>query len=536
MLIKKLKTFACIMLAAICLLGSVSFATDATDTNVDTTSADISAISDTTNDTATATDDSQSATANQTTGDIYAKQFSYTFSDNVIGNVHVAANDFTIDPKGDSSSGIVQGNLFVAANTVTMKSDATYSTTSKDAQGNADIDTVSSAAIVTRNTFIVANKVVVQPGCILNGDVYIVANEVDIQSYATVYGNLYVTANKLTFNGGVYLSLYANVNDFEMTSMQAIINTDAHINANQIVLAGTVNGNSYLQSNKLVTDQYFVNYGTFNATSKTAVLLGDFKGDATVKAKNLSVITKDNINDNKNLLKGTPALKYLVNANPAPTFTTTFEGNLTYTAKSEINFADGVVAKDSNGNAMVQFTKYSGVKTFMYALLFCVLGLLTLLVYVSVIYFLTRKFRCDCSDCNCLCSRFDNKLFTVKRALISLGIGVAAAIVVPIVCILLALVIVGVPLAGLLAAIYGIMLALSVPAVLIGAASFLNEKFLKGKLNHYLAVLCMTAIFWLLTLIPYAGVVIAALVLIVGSGNLVVSLCKKNKKCCEKKD
>ena len=535
MLRKKLKTFALVLLALICLMGSFSFATDVTttDSNVDPNAVDTTDISAIADDTTTATDDSQSTQVNQLTGDIYANQNSYTFGGNIVGNVHVTAGSFTIDPKDDSSSGIVQGNLFVAASTVTMKSNATYSATSKDAQGNADIDTISAAAIVTRNTFIVANKVVVEPGCILNGDVYIIANEVDIQPYATIYGNIYVTANKLTFNGGVYLNLYAVVNDFEMTSMQGIINTDAHIQADKVVLAGTINGNTFIKSNKLVTDQFFVSYGSFNAASKSAVLLGDFKGDTTVNAKDLSVITKDNINDNKKLLQNTPQLSYLVNDQSA-SFTTTFEGNLSYTAKSKINFASGVVAKDSNGNAKVQFTKYAMAKGFGLGLLFYVLGLLTILVYVMLIYFLAGKFACNCSDCNCLCNRLNKKLFTVKRALIALGIGVGLAIVVPLVCILLAVIVVGVPVAGLLAAIYGIMLALAVPAVIAQSAAFVNEKLLKNKLNHYLAVLCMTVIFWLLMLIPYAGPIIALLVLVVGSGHLAASLCTKNKKCCEK--
>ncbi|MCL2341530.1 MAG: hypothetical protein FWC53_00190 [Firmicutes bacterium] len=533
MLKTKLKTFSCVMLALICLLSPLSFATDAAAATPEGAAADTNTAGAAATDanTANANDTAASTTGtaptNQLNSDIYVqKPGSYTFDSNVFGNVYAAAKDITIDPKNDMNNGIIQGNLFAVANTVTLKSNIVYSTTTKDDQGNANPESASGLSKIAGNAFITANKVVIESGCIISGDLYITANDVEIQPYSQIYGNIYIVANKLAFNGAGNLNLYAAVNDFEMTSYLSFVGVNAHIVANKTVLNGMVGNNSFIKSNKLYTGEFFVSYGAFNAEAKSSVLLGNFKGDANVNTKNLSVVAnKDEINNNKNALKNTP-LSYLLNTDNLKDFKTTFEKNLKYTAKSEINFADGVLSKDDNGNAKVQYSKYSMTRSIVLVLIAAIIALLAILIYVMLIYFLSKKFKYDC---------FENlNLYNVKRALISLGIGVILAIAVPLVCLLLAVIIVGIPVAGLLAAIYGIMLALAIPAVIIQSASFLNEKLLKGKLNSYVALLCATVIFWLLALIPYVGCVLVVLALLTGSGHLELAMC--SKKECSKKE
>ncbi len=83
--------------------------------------------------------------------DIYIDNKSeYEIKNTINGNSFIAVDTFTINP--NSNGGIIQGNLFVTADTAYIKSDVTYSDTEKDNLGNPVI-TINKYSSVLRKRF-----------------------------------------------------------------------------------------------------------------------------------------------------------------------------------------------------------------------------------------------------------------------------------------------------------------------------------------------------------------------------------------------
>lgn len=210
-----------------------------------------------------------------TQGDLFSTNFgTFRLFELLNGNVFVIANEFMMDVSQDGA--VVDGDLFIIASTVTMTSTTIYSesSTDLDPEGNPVITSIPISSIVDGNLYVIANKVVIEPGCQISGAVFIIANDVEIKPHSNIYGNLFVKANNLKLKGLVGKDFYGIVSTFEM-GFYGYINRDVHLTANNAILNGRLHKNSYITANKVITQKEFVNDGYLEINASKTIFLGE---------------------------------------------------------------------------------------------------------------------------------------------------------------------------------------------------------------------------------------------------------------------
>ena len=86
-------------------------------------------------------------------------------------NAFISSKDFVL-----FDSSVVNGNLFIASNKVTLKSNVVYSDViAKD--GNQSIDKIITHSTVNGNVFVVCEEFILEPGVEIQGDLYILFEE-----------------------------------------------------------------------------------------------------------------------------------------------------------------------------------------------------------------------------------------------------------------------------------------------------------------------------------------------------------------------
>ena len=445
-------------------------------------------------------------------GDVYVDDSNsdYSIKNAVNGNAFITAKNFTLNPKEDG--GTIQGNLFVTAKTVVVQSDTVYSSTQKDEENSPKIDAINSVAAIGGNVYVVADKFKLEPGAEIGGDLYITANEIEISPYSNIYGSVYLVGNKVKLYGSVYGDFYGTCNSFEMQYF-GCVTRDLHLNSSTASLNGIVYRNSFIDTKTLVTRKDFMSHGNFEVIdSNLSIILGEFKGNAKINSKELYIVTEANLVENETSVNKIDGLMdHIKYPNPntgSNSFITVINGTLEYSAKKEITIEDGVIL-----GGKPTYSKYSSMPKFKEDILPKLISLITCVIYTLVVYAIIKKFKPSLIESS-------TKTFTFKNVLISLGIGIGLGIGVPIIFVLLALSQVGVTVGLLIVLIYILMLALATPMLLITKAEFANAKMFGSKLNSYLAVMLIAVIYWLATLIPYAGPVLAILVSVIGTGRL----------------
>lgn len=425
--------------------------------------------------------------------DLYVSDENTTDIKNTInGNVFASVDTLNIDPT--NNGGIIEGNLFATANNVNIKSNVTYSDTEKDDLGNPAIS-IDKACTISGNAFITANKFVLEPGSKIYGDLYICANEIELSQGSIIYGNVFLVSNKLTLNAEIGGSLYATVKSFDMQYF-GFISRDLHLSAENANLNGYVYRNSFIEAKDISTDDKFINQKDFNVTDANSLTFsGEVKGNATVNVKS---ITLKNKADDKDL-------------------TCKISGNLSYSSKHEIEIPEGVVAKE------ISYSNYTNTssKTLLSSIWDYVLSLLTLLICVYVIYLLISKFA----------TKYLDKISNISglNLLKYLGIGIGFLILVPIITVLLFITNIGSAVGSLLLLVYIILLLISKPIFIISIAIFAKNK-LSDKINIYLYILAVSIILSLISLVPYLGFIVSALVSATGFGMIIKNLIPSKNK------
>ena len=112
----------------------------------------------------------------------------------------------------------------------------------------------------------------------------------------------------------------------------------------------------------------------------------------------------------------------------------------------------------------------------------------------------------------------------LKNILLSLGFGFLSIFIVFTILFVLLLSGVGIPLALLLVIGYLLVVGLSLPVLLYNIADII-----KLKLNVFVRLLIVTAVFYLISLIPVLGALVVSATLLVGIGRLLFNLLSKNK-------
>lgn len=413
--------------------------------------------------------------------DLYvADESEYEIKNTINGNSFISVDTLNITP--NSNGGIIQGNLFVTANNVNIKSDVTYSDTEKDDLGNPVI-TINNYSAISGNVFAVAEKFVLEPGSEINGDLFICADEVYLEQNSKINGNIFIYSNKFVLNAEIGGSLYAQVQNFDMKYF-AFISRDLHLTSEEVILNGWIYRNSFITTKNIITQDKFINQGNFTLTDADSFIFsGEILGNATINSKEI------NFNNENNS-------------------TCKIAGNLSYSSKNEFQIPQEIVAKE------ITYSKYSNTtsKNIITNIFDYILNLIGLLILAHVIYVLLSKF----------VPKYLDKISNISalNILKYLGIGLGFLLLIPIVSLLLLLSNVGMVLGLILLLLYIIMLLITKSIFIIAMATFVKTKF-KKDFNIYLYILAIDIILSLLTLIPYAGFIISILVSLIGFGMII---------------
>ena len=188
-------------------------------------------------------------------------------------------------------------------------------------------------------------------------------------------------------------------------------------------------------------------------------------------------------------------------------------GNLTYSSQDEIEIQDKIVLGEIN------YSKYISSNNLLSKIGEYLLGLITTLIYIFVIYIIIKKFMPKYLD------RLSE--FNFSKMLVYLGIGIAILILVPIVSILLFITQIGSLLGLLLVILYILLLIIAKPIFIITVSKMINNKF--SSINPYIAILITTIVLSLINLIPYIGFIVSLLVISTGFGIIVKILLPSRK-------
>lgn len=319
-----------------------------------------------------------------------------------------------------------------------------------------------------------------------DGDMYKAGGDIEITD--SVNGNVFVTGNTVTVKGQIGGDLFVTANTVNIDGAQIYGNIFAC--ANTITLNG------------LVYDLYGV-CNTLNVPYQ-----GTVYRDIKVYCNNASIdgVVGGNvkITANQKLTLEADCMIYK---------------DLNYSAPNEVEVKDGTV--QGNVHYSSSIVKTSAMD---YVMDFAVLFVFVLLVWLGMIFFAPK---------------FTEKAtaFSKKQILPNLGLGVLGFIFVPVISILFCMTGVGVKVGLALLALYGLMLAIASTVVIVMLAKGLAHKVkFFAKFKNLFAVIVVTLVLWAITLIPYVGFIVKAIVTLYGLGLIMRSIFLKKEKKAKKEE
>lgn len=320
-------------------------------------------------------------------------------------------------------------------------------------------------------------------------DVYLSGDNVTIDYI--VDGNLFVCADTVTINsqiGGDAFILAKNL----IIDEQGYIFSNLFAISNSIEIKGVIYDVYALAQNLTISKGYV--YRDLKVACNTLNVNGTIGRNAFVSCSNINFNTDENSN----------GIIY---------------GNLNYTANSEFSIPEDAV----NGTVIYTPKDMSSEPSVQAIIANYLLSLGGFLVFVIIVWL----------ACLLLVPKFlDNtNNYVGKKTLSVLGIGLLSLIVVPIVCILLVFLQLTFGISLFLLAIYILALIISKSLFTIAANNYVCSKLkINKKLGIFEMLIVSGIVVWILTQIPYIGVVISFITTILGLGILVISLFPKKSK------
>lgn len=346
------------------------------------------------------------------------------------------------------------------------------------------------------------------------GSVYIPHNQIiDGSFYASgqniaidgvINGDLIVAAQNISVSGEVAGDIIAIGQTIDI---QGKVGGNLRILANSLNVKGEIARNVSAMANSLILDRESqVAWDVFAAASQIEIR-GDIKG--RLHARGNSVILSGTVGKNANIrVDGEDGQGTINVASQAK-----IAGDLTYCCQQNINIADQA---DIDGEIREE-TLPIKEGTWLSALGAWLISFLGILAIGLVMIWIDRK------------KRLANERLSKEVLGKFLLKGAIAIIITPAVAILLLFTVIGLPLAATLACLW-ILLILAgqaAGAIILGRliAPFINKHWSSR------AILCLVLgliILKLLSLIPYAGLPIAFLVIAIGAGSLIAIIKKYN--------
>ena len=188
----------------------------------------------------------------------------------------------------------------------------------------------------------------------------------------------------------------------------------------------------------------------------------------------------------------------------------TIKGNLEYGTQKETSVPDGIVA------GSVSTFKYEDKISHKVSIKSIILSLLTLLVYVLGVVILCKKLAPNATS--------NLPELSFANVLKSLGFGLLSLVAIGFIFIILCLVGVGVSLAFFVVFAYLFVVGLAFPLLINQIAEKLNF-----KMNTLLKILIVTILAYVIKCIPFVGSTLMFMALVVGIGQILMTLFKRNK-------
>ncbi|MCI0453719.1 MAG: polymer-forming cytoskeletal protein [Candidatus Dadabacteria bacterium] len=337
--------------------------------------------------------------------------------------------------------------------------------------------------------------VTVPSGEVINKDYFAFGEKVEISG--TINGDLYAAGGQILIDGTINGDLLAAGGKI---SISGKISQDARIIGGQIIIDGEIGRNLTASAGNIeLTDSAKVS-GTVVAGGGSILLAAPIGKDVMIAARNLTV--SDKISGNLKACVGSLRL----------TSKAEISGDLTY-------WSDEKASIDENAKILGSVTqktppkpspeKMFGIFAGFYLFVTFISFISTLIIGLLLIYLYPKYNRDTVSTLR-------------KRPLASLGIGFVTLVVAPIALILIFSTIVGIPLALILLASYLITVYLARIYVIFWGGLYIFERL--GKTVHEgWAFFVGLIVYFIITLIPIIGGIIAFLVLLSGLGALVLT-------------
>ncbi len=326
---------------------------------------------------------------------------------------------------------------------------------------------------------------------IKEGDEYLFQDTVTIDT--PVDGNLFIMANTVTINTqiGGDAFIFANTLNIE---------EDGYILNNVFACANTINVkgvayNIYSVGNTLTIDGFV--YRDVKSICNTLNINSMIGRNVFVDCSSINFKEKPNTEDT-----------------PSITSYGSIQGDLNYSSDQEISIPDGYVSGETHFSQLQNNT--FDISNYMYSL-----GaiLVSTIVLWLIGLWISPKLLHNPSHS-----------MTLRKALQIIGLG----IIVPIVMTLLSVIILLIPITSqltiLLLCVLAILFFISTSVAIININTMICNK-LKITQNLYKLgfLIVTTIIYWLLTLIPYVGIVVSLIAIIWGIGNISYSILIKEK-------
>lgn len=326
---------------------------------------------------------------------------------------------------------------------------------------------------------------------IKEGDEYLFQDTVTIDT--PIDGNLFIMANTVTINSQVGGDAFIFANTINIENNGYIL-SNLFASANTINIRGVVY-NIYSIGDTLTIDGFV--YRDVRSVCNTLNINSMIGRDVFVNCSSINFKEKPNTED-------TPSIVSYGS----------IQGNLNYFSDEEITIPEDSVSGETHFTALKNNTV--NISNYMYSL-----GaiLVSAIVLWLIGLWLSPKLLHNTSHS-----------ITLKKVLQIIGLG----ILVPIVIVLLSIIILLIPITSqltiLLLCILAILFFISTSVAIININTMICNK-LKITQNLYkLGFLIVTTIvFWLLTLIPYAGMVISLIAIIWGIGSISYSILIKEQ-------
>ena len=330
---------------------------------------------------------------------------------------------------------------------------------------------------------------------IKEGDEYLFEQNVTIDT--PVDGNLFIFANNVTINSQV--------------------GGDVFVFANSVTIGedGYILSNLFACSNKL--DVKGAAYNIYSTTNNLTIDGYVFRDIRTIcNSLNINGMVGRNVFANCSNIKFKESEESDENSNI--TSYGNVQGNLTYYSNKELSFPEKAINGETNYTPL---TSHLDISSYIYSLGAIIVS--TIILWLISLWISPRLIHNT------------NKSMSLKKTLQILGLG----ILVPVILTLLALIVLFIPIFTQF-----ILLIISILAILFFASTSItiinindiicNKLKITKNITKIGFLILSTLVIWLLTLIPYLGVVIVVLAMIWGIGNLSYKLFIKENSDKEK--